>query len=261
MNILLLALAGAIAGMLAGLLGVGGGAIIVPVLVFVFEHQGVASGVLMQSAIGTSLATIAFTAVSSIRAHHAHRAIRWPIFWRMTPGILIGALLGASIAHLLPSRTLEIMFGLFLLFVAVQMARPTAAKSTGSLPRRRWMWLAGVVIGTASSLFGIGGAAIAVPFLARCGLAPVEAVASASALSLPLALAGTAGYILTGLRATGLPPFSVGYVVLPAFAGIVVASMLLAPLGARLAHRLRPLTLRRTFAVVLVVLGLNMLVR
>lgn len=261
MELLLLVLVGAIAGMLAGLFGIGGGAIIVPVLVFVFEHEGAAGGALMQSAIGTSLATIAVTAVSSIRAHHARRAIQWPIFWRLTPGILIGALLGASIAHQLPSRTLKIMFGIFLLVLAARMALPAVATAARPLPRSLWMWFAGILVGTASSLFGIGGAALSVPFLVRCGLSPVQAVATAAALSLPLALAGTAGYIVTGLQATNLPPYSFGYVVLPAFAGIVVASVLFAPLGARLAHRLRPLALRRTFAAVLVVLGLNMLLR
>lgn len=261
MDILILLLVGAVAGMLAGLFGVGGGAVIVPVLALVFEHQGVAHDVLMQSAIGTSLATIVFTAISAIRAHQARRAIRWPVFRQLTPGVLAGALAGASIAHLLPGETLQTLFGIFLLVLAALTARKALTASGGRLPRRPWMLLAGGAIGALSSLFGIAGAAMSVPFLTWCGLSPVQAVATAAALSLPMALAGTAGYVVTGWQATGLPPFSLGYVALPAFAGIVVASMLLAPLGARLAHRMRPLVLRRAFAVVLAVLGLHMLFR
>ena len=259
MDIVLLVLVGAVAGMLAGLFGIGGGVVIVPVLAFVFEHQGVASGALMQSAIGTSLATIVFTAISSIRAHHARGSIRWPVFWRLTPGILLGAVVGAAIAHILASDTLKIMFGVFLLFVAAQMARAAMRNSDRPLPRAPWLALAGGGIGTLSSLFGIGGGAISVPFLSWCGLPAVQAVATAAAIGLPIALAGTASYIVTGMQATDLPPLSVGYVVLPAFAGIVVASMLFAPLGARLAHRLRPLTLRRSFAVLLALFGVRML--
>ena len=259
MDILLLVLVGAIAGMLAGLFGIGGGVVIVPVLAFVFEHQGVATGALMQSAIGTSLATIVFTAISSIRAHHARGSIRWSVFRQLTPGILVGALAGGAIAHLLPSATLKTMFGVFLLFVAAQMAREMVASSTRQLPTRPWMVFAGAGIGALSSLFGIGGGAISVPFLTWRGLPPVQAVATAAAIGLPIASAGTLTYIVTGMQARDLPPLSLGYVVLPAFAGIVVASILFAPLGARLAHRLRPIVLRRLFAVLLAIFGLRML--
>lgn len=259
MDILALVLIGAVAGTLAGLLGIGGGAIIVPVLAVVFEHQGVGSGVLMQSAIGTSLATIVFTAVSSVRAHQKRGSIRWPVFWQLTPGIIIGALAGASIAHLLPGRVLKLLFGAFLLVIAIQMARPTMPKPNRPLPPIRWMTVAGGVIGTVSSLFGIGGASMSVPFLTWCSLRPVDAVGTAAAMGLPIAVAGTAAYVVTGWTAAGLPPLSLGYVALPAFGGIVVASTLCAPLGVRLAHKLRPATLRRLFAVLLVIFGLRLL--
>jgi uncharacterized membrane protein YfcA len=127
------------------------------------------------------------------------------------------------------------------------------------LPARRWMFLVGAAMGTLCSLFGIGGAALSVPFLTWCSLPAVEAIATAGAIGLPIALAGTLGYVITGMHADGLPPWSVGYVVLPAFAGIVFASMAFAPLGARLAHRLPQLTLRRIFAVFLGLLGLRLL--
>ncbi|HEX7043273.1 MAG TPA: sulfite exporter TauE/SafE family protein [Burkholderiales bacterium] len=259
MDVLLLVLIGAVAGMLAGLFGIGGGVVIVPVLAFVFENQGVAGDALMHCAIGTSLATIAFTAMSSVRAHHARGSIRWPVFRQLAPGIVVGALAGARVAHALASETLEVLFGFFLLFVAFQMVRPPPAAAQRQPPALGWMLLAGLGIGALSSLFGIGGGAISVPFLAWCGLTPVQAVATAAAIGLPIALAGTAGYIVTGLQAPALPPWSLGYVVLPAFAGIVAASMLFAPLGARLAHRLKPLVLRRAFGTLLALFGVRML--
>lgn len=258
MDMLLLALVGAVAGMLAGLLGIGGGGLIVPILALLFEYQGVAQAVIMQCAIGTSLATILFTAVSSVRAHHARGAVRWPVFWQLTPGILAGALGGTVIGHALPSETLQKAFGAFLLLVAVQMARPLKTHER-TPPARPWMVLAGLGIGGLSALFGIGGAAISVPFLGWCGVAPVQAIATAAALGLPIALAGTLGYVVTGLQAADLPPWSLGYVVLPALLGIVVASVVFAPLGAWVAHRLSPAMLRRVFAVLLVLFALRML--
>ena len=259
MDILALILVGAVAGTLAGLLGIGGGAIIVPVLAVVFEHRGVSSSALMQSAIGTSLATIVFTAISSIRAHQKRGSIRWAVVWNLTPGIAAGALVGASIAHVLPGKLLKVLFGVFLLVIAVQIAWPTMPKTNRPMPSRPWMVLAGGVIGVVSSLFGIGGASISVPFLMWCGLEPVAVVGTAVAMGLPIALAGTVGYVVTGMNAVDLPPLSVGYVVLPAFGGIVVASVLFAPLGARLAHKLRPVTLRRLFAALLVIFGTRLL--
>jgi len=258
-DILVLILLGAVAGTLAGLLGIGGGAIVVPVLAIVFEHQGVATGALMQAAIGTSLATIVFTAISATLAHQRRGSIRWRVFWDMTPGIVVGALIGASIAHWLPSKILKVVFGIFLLLIAVQMAWPTLPKTHRPMPSRPWMAAVGAFVGILSSLFGIGGATISVPFLTWCGLGVAQVVGTAAAMGLPVAVAGTVGYIVAGLSATDLPPLSVGYVVLPAFGGIVVASTLCAPLGVRLAHRLSPVTLRRLFAVLLVIFGLRLL--
>jgi uncharacterized membrane protein YfcA len=259
MDTLVLIVVGAVAGTLSGLLGIGGGAIIVPVLALLFEHQGMSDGVLMQAAIGTSLATIFFTSVSSVRAHHARRSIRWPVFWQLTPGIVVGTLIGAAVAHWLPGNVLKILFGAFLLLIAAQMARGQTLNSHRPLPRPRSMALAGGVIGALSALFGIGGGSLSVPFLTWCSLKPVEAIATSAAMGVPIALGGTIGYVVTGLYASGLPPWSVGYVVLPPFAGVVVASVLFAPLGARLAHRLPQLTLQRVFAALLVVLGLRLL--
>ena len=259
MEILILLLVGAAAGVMAGLLGVGGGVIIVPALVFLFERQGVHPDVVVQAAIGTSLATIVFTAMSSIRAHQRRGAIRWPIFWQLTPGVLAGALFGAAIAHVLPGKTLKVLFGVFLLLVAFELARGGATAGHRQLPGRPMMLVAGAVIGSLSSLFGVGGGSISVPFLTWCSVPVVQAVATASAIGLPIAIAGTIGYILTGLQAEGLPPASIGYVMLLPLVVIAIASVLLAPLGAWIAHRLPQVILRRVFAVFLTLVGLRLL--
>src|ERR1051325_1123461 len=170
MDVAALIIVGAVAGTLAGLLGIGGGAIIVPVLALIFEHQGLNPDVIMQAAIGTSLATIVFTAISSVHAHQARGAIRWPVFWQLTPGILIGALIGAAVAHRLPGNVLKPLFGAFLFVVAMQMARGMAVHAHRALPKWHWMWLAGAGIGFLSSLFGVGGGSLSVPFLTWCSL-------------------------------------------------------------------------------------------
>jgi hypothetical protein len=252
---------GGVAGMMAGLLGIGGGALIVPVLVIVFEGQGVNPAIIMQAALGTSLATISFTAISSTYAHHRRGAVNWTIFRQIAPGIVIGTFAGAFVADLMATRTLKILFIIFMFAVAAQFARGTTATAAHArgLPGRPGMGIAGLVIGVASALFGIGGGSLSVPFMTWCRVPVKQAVATAAAIGLPIALAGAAGYLWAGRDATGLPPWSVGYIVLPAFAGIVVASTLAAPLGARLAHRLPDKTLKRIFALFVAVLGVRML--
>lgn len=260
MEIPVLMAAGAIVGMLAGLLGIGGGALIVPVLVFFFERQGIGPDAVMQAAIGTSLATIIFTSLSSIRSHHVRGAIRWPVFRQITPGIVLGVIGGAAIAHWLPGETLRILFVIFALSIAAQMIRGRAGadKPPRPLPVYRWMACAGVVIGAVSSLFGIAGASLCVPFLTWFGVPAVQAVATASAIGFPVAVVGTASYIVTGWKVAGLPPWSVGYIVLPPLVGIVIASTLCAPLGVRLAHRLSRKALERIFAGFLIAMALRL---
>jgi hypothetical protein len=260
MEILTLVLMGGLAGIMAGLLGIGGGALIVPVLVIVFETQGVSSRVIMQSALGTSLATIVFTAMSSVMAHHRRGAVDWTIFRRIAPAIVIGTLVGAMVADVLASRVLQYMFVVFMFSVAVQMSRGTMAIAAHArLPGLAGMSTAGLVIGVASALFGIGGGSLSVPFMTWCSVPVKRAIATSAAIGLPIAVSGALGYIAAGLNEPGLPPWSVGYVVLPAFAGIVVASTLAAPLGARLAHRLPETMLRRIFALFVAILGVRML--
>ena len=252
-------LLGAFAGLVAGLLGVGGGLIIVPVLVFIFTGQGVAEHLIVHLAVGTSLATIVFTSISSVRAHHQHGAVLWPVFWQLTPGIVIGAWLGALFADVLASDQLRRFFGVFELLVAIQMTFNVKPRPHRQLPGRAGMVGAGSVIGAISAIVGIGGGTMTVPFLVWCNVAMRKAVATSSACGLPIAVAGATGFIVTGWNAVELPAYSSGYVYWPAFAGIEIASILSAPLGARLAHRLPAAQLKRIFAVLLYILGLRML--
>jgi uncharacterized membrane protein YfcA len=250
---------GAVAGLAAGLLGVGGGLIIVPVLSWLFHQQGIASEVLMQLAVGTSLATIVATSVSSAWAHYRHQAILLPVFLILTPGIIVGALLGAYVADALPEAGLRRVFAVFELLVAVQMffsLRPTAH---WQLPGRIGMVLAGMVIGLISAIVGIGGGTLTVPFLVACAVSIRNAIATSAACGFPIALAGSVGFIMAGWQQPGLPEYSLGYVYLPAFFGIIVVSVMTAPLGAWLAHHLPTVVVKRLFALFLLAVGIRML--
>ncbi len=260
MEIVTLLLMGGLAGVMAGLLGIGGGALIVPVLVIVFEDHGVNPQIIMQLALGTSLATIVFTSISSAGAYHRRGALDWAIFRRIAPAIVVGALIGAAIADHLGSRTLQWMFVVFMFAVAAQFARgTTVTRAHARLPGVLGMNLAGTIIGIASALFGIGGGSLSVPFMTWCSVSVKRAIGTSAAIGLPIAVGGAIGYIVAGWNEPSLPPWSFGYVALPAFAGIVVASTAAAPLGARLAHRLSEATLRRIFALFVALLGLRML--
>ena len=257
MELTTLLAAGALAGTAAGLLGIGGGVIIVPVLSLVFVDQGVAGDIIIKVAVGTSLATIVVTAISSIWAHHRHGAVRWPLARTMSGGVVVGALLGAWLADIIPGYWLTIGFILFLIAVSLQMAvGPVSAGR--SLPGAWSLRAVSAGVGVISALMGIGGGALHVPYLSWCGVPVRQAIATAAAIGFPLALASTLGFIVTGLDESLLPPHSLGYVNLPAFAGVVAASILFAPLGARLAHRLPERLLKRVFAAFLFLLALRM---
>lgn len=259
MDVLLLyLLTGAFAGTVAGLLGVGGGLIIVPILVFVFHRIGVADAVAVHLAIGTSLATMIVTSISSMRAHHRRGAVDWPVFRRLTPGIVAGALLGAAIADLLPSPVLRVVFAVFELLVAAQIGFNLHTSPQRQLPGNPAMTFTGVVIGAVSAVIGIGGGTMTVPFLVWGNMALRRAVATSSACGLPIAVAGAAGFVIAGWNETSLPEYASGYLYGPAFAAIALASLFFAPLGAKLAHTLPATMLRRFFAVFLAVLGIRM---
>jgi len=252
----LLLLLGIIAGTLAGLLGVGGGIIIVPTLVWIFHSQPeIPNTSIMQIAIGTSLATISITSISSIIAHHRYGAVQWRIVWQLTPGIILGALFGAIIADTLTSDTLQKIFALFIILVSVQFFFAPAPHR--QLPRH--LYLAGMFIGQISALVGIGGGSLTVPFLVWCNINIRNAIGTSAACGFPIALFGTIGFIATGWNTKTLPAWSSGYIYWPAFVAITPMTLLFAQVGAKLAHSIPVKTLKQIFALFLVVIGIKML--
>ena len=249
---------GAIVGVVAGLLGVGGGLIIVPVLIMIFQYQDISSDILVHLAIGTSLATIMITSLSSIWAHHQHGAVLWPVFLKLVPGIIIGAWIGAYIAQQLQTDMLRIVFGVFEFYVAVQMSLNIKPKPHRVLPKTGGMFISGNVIGGVSSIVGIGGGSLTVPFLVWCNINMRQAVATSAACGLPIAVAGSIGFAVTGWSESNLPEHTSGYIYWPAFLGIVLTSVLFAPLGAKWAHQLPVAKLKMIFALLLFVLAAKM---
>jgi len=246
-------------GFLAGLLGIGGGMVMVPMLVFVFTAKGFPVEHMMHLALATALATIAFTSLSSVRAHHRHGGVDWAVARTMAPGILTGSLMAALAAGFIPTRPLAIFFTGFMFYAAAQMFVEIKPRAGRQLPGRAGLFAAGASIGAISSVLAAGGAFLSIPFLAWCNLPLKRAIGTAAANGFPIAVAGTVGYVLQGSRVPDLPEWSLGYVYLPALLLIVAASMPMAPLGARLAHRLPVKRLRVVFALMLFALGLRML--
>jgi hypothetical protein len=251
-------LTGAFVGFAAGLLGIGGGLIIVPVLTTVFAvflhfDQSV------HLAIGTSLATILVTSLSSVRAHHGHGAVRWDLVKLLAFGVLIGAFFGGWSSQFFASNVLGIIFGVLEVLIALNMLLAMKPSPSRELPGPVGNTIAGSVIGSVSSLVGIGGGTLTTPYLVWNNISMHQAIATSTAVSLPVALAGTLGFMIGGMEAQNLPTMATGYIYWPAFAGIVVASIFTAPLGARLAHRLPVKTLKRVFGVFLLVLAAKML--
>ncbi len=258
--ILELAALGLATGLLAGLLGIGGGMIMVPFISAMLGARGVAPGLAVKMAIATSMATIIFTSMSSVRAHHQKGAVRWDIVRGLAPGIVGGAMVASlGVFSLLKGALLYFVFASFVSFSAVQMflnKKPAAARQ---LPGTPGLLGAGGVIGFLSGLVGAGGGFVSVPFMTWCNVAIHNAVATSAALGFPIALANVIGYILAGQGLHDLPPYSVGYLWLPALIVIACCSVLMAPLGARAAHALPVSKLKRAFAMVLIALALYML--
>ncbi|QLG88872.1 sulfite exporter TauE/SafE family protein [Chitinibacter bivalviorum] len=250
---------GLIAGFLAGLLGVGGGLVIVPALLAVFHLAGILPEHQQHLALGTSLATIMFTGIASVRAHHAKGAVRWDIVRQITPGIIAGTFIGAQIAGLISTRGLQWIFVVFAYVVAAQMLLDLKPKPSRQLPARSGMLSVGGVIGVLSSWVGIGGGSLSVPFLSACNVPVKTAIGTSSAIGVPIALAGAAGYIASGWGIASLPNYSLGYVYIPALLGIVLASFPMAKVGAAVAHRLPVPTLKKCFAALLIILASKML--
>lgn len=249
---------GAATGFAAGLLGIGGGMLMVPFLTMLFDATGFPPAQVVKVAIATSLATILFTSLSSVRAHARRGAVRWDIAKTLAPGIVLGSLLGAQVTAALRGDVVAIGFGAFVALMATQMLVARAAHPHRVLPGPAARFGMGTAIGTASALVGAGGGFITVPFLTRCNVRIHEAVATSAACGFPIALAGTAGYVYAGWGLS-LPDGTLGYVNLPALAAIVVASVLTAPLGAKVAHAMDVRALRKLFAMLLYVLAVYML--
>jgi uncharacterized membrane protein YfcA len=257
-ELLLYLATGTVTGIFSGLFGVGGGLIIVPMLCFLFASHGFPSAHIMHLALGTSLATIVFTSISSARAHHQRSGVNWIVVLRITPGIIVGTLLGAWLAAQMSTNWLKLVFVIFVFCVGTQLLLDFRPNPTGRQPGATLIFCAGTLIGAVSSLAGIGGGTLSVPFLIFCNYPLRQAVGSSSAIGLPIALSASAGFLFTGMQVQGLPPMSAGFIYLPALAGIAVASVLTAPIGAWLAHRLPVPTLRKMFALLLYAVGIKL---
>jgi len=256
-----LLLLGSVTGFLAGLLGIGGGMLMVPFMTFILTAKGYPADYTVKMAVATSLATICFTSMTSVLAHHRRGAVLWPIVRLLAPGILLGSLVGAQLAVALPGKVLSVLFAVFVAFSATQMFLDRKPKPSRILPGRLGTFSMGWVIGMLSSLVGAGGAFVSVPFMTWCNVKIHDAVGTSAALGFPIALAGTLGYIWAGQGMPEMPPGSIGYLYLPGLIVVSLASMCTAPLGARTAHRMDIRPLKKVFAVVLYVLAAYFLFR
>jgi uncharacterized membrane protein YfcA len=250
---------GAFVGFFSGLLGIGGGSAMVPVLAFVFAAEGYADAVHL--ALGTAIATMLFTSVASVRSHHLRKAVNWTVLRALAPGVLGGTFAGALLAGVLDVRLLSIAFTALIFYFAFQMLRTQRPAHEGRVPRWTGMSAFGAFIGFISSLSATGGASLVVPFLVKRNIAIHDAIGTAAAVGWPIAAAGALGYALAGWHAEQLPAHTIGYVYLPALAGVALASVLMAPVGAAVAHRTSGRTLRKAFALVLFALATTMLVK
>jgi uncharacterized membrane protein YfcA len=258
--ILELAALGICTGFLAGLLGIGGGMVMVPFITFMLSHRGVDADLAVKMAIATSMATIIFTSVSSVRAHHKRGAVRWDLVKGLAPGIVLGSMIGSlGVFAMLKGSYLAIFFGLFVGFSATQMFLDKKPAPSRQVPATAGLMGAGGVIGFISGLVGAGGGFISVPFMTWCNVAIHNAVATSAALGFPIAVANVAGYIISGMSVEGLPADAFGFIWVPALAVIAACSVFTAPLGAKAAHMLPVKKLKRVFASVLYVLAAYML--
>jgi len=254
-------LLGSITGFLAGLLGIGGGMLMVPFISIILSSKGFPHEYAVKIAVATSLATICFTSLSSVYAHQRRGAVIWPIFRQLSPGILLGSLIGAQVAVALPGKVLNILFAIFITFSATQMFLNKKPKPSRTMPGRPGTFGMGSVIGMVSALVGAGGAFISVPFMTWCNVKIHDAVGTSSALGFPIALAGTLGYIWAGQDMPAMPPGSIGYIYLPGLLIIALASVCTAPFGARTAHKIDITPLKKVFGVILYILAAYFVMR
>ncbi|HFB66053.1 MAG TPA: sulfite exporter TauE/SafE family protein [Aeromonadales bacterium] len=259
-DIILLLSSGALVGLLAGLLGIGGGLIVVPILLYLLPQFGIHAELVTHMAIATSMATIVVTSIASVRAHNRHGTILWHVFWAMVPGIIIGGLLGSYATKYIPSENLKMIFGIFALLIATQMIFKFRPSFNLKEPGKFRLAISGAIISTISALVGIGGGSLTVPYLSFWNTKMAKAVGTSSAIGLPLSISGTVGFIIAGLQIPDRPAYSLGYVYLPAFLGIVLVSSFTAQLGARLVLKLSSKILTRIFASFLIIIGLDIII-
>ncbi len=252
-------LIGSVAGLIAGLFGLGGGVLIVPALAWLYSAYQFPAEMVMIMAVATSLATIVFTALSAIYTHHRLQAIKWTYVFRLTPGVLLGAGIGSWLADYLAAEELKRLFIIYLLFVGIRMAFPSQQKKRNNINKHGPDYCMGGVIGFVSSLLGIGGGTITVPYLLLRQLQMKNAVAVSSVCGLPIAISSTVSYMLLGWNVELLPKWSLGYIYLPALTGIILCSTLTAPLGAKLANKLPAKQVKRYFSVVLFLIAFKMI--
>ena len=255
-----LILLGLCTGFLAGLLGIGGGMIMVPFLTIILSGRGVAPDLSVKMAIATSMATIIFTSISSVRAHHKRGAVRWDLVKGLAPGIVLGGMIASmGVFALLKGAWLALFFAAFVSFSATQMFLDKKPAPSRQVPGTAGLLGAGGIIGFLSGLVGAGGGFVSVPFMAWCNVAIHNAVATSAALGFPIALANVVGYVISGQGLQNLPEHSFGYLWLPALGVIAVCSVFTAPIGAKAAHKLPVKQLKRAFASILYLLAAYML--
>ncbi len=257
MELIIFLAIGALAGFAAGLFGVGGGLVIVPILYVVFTQMGYDPAVVMHLALGTSLATIIVTSISSLMAHNKNGAVLWPVFKNLAPGLVVGSFLGAGIAGLLSREHLQLVIGVFVIWVAYNMfmGAKKVVDENKALPSTAAQVAAGTGIGVASAIFGIGGGSLTVPYLNHSGVVMQKAVGTSAACGLPIAIAGALGFMFFGMKEQVNVPNTIGFIHIYAFFGISLMSFFTAKIGAKAAHILSPSMLKKCFAIMLFVVG------
>ncbi len=250
---------GAFVGFLAGLLGIGGGMTLVPVLAAMFTAQQFAPEHTVHLALGTGMASVMFTSSASVRTHHRLGGVDWALVRRMGPGMVVGTLLATALSGWMPQRALALAFAAIVYVGATQILLGRKPSAGRALPGTPALLGIGLLIGVVCGLVSAGGAFITVPFMLFCGVAMTTAIGTGAALGVPVAVVGTIGFVFSGWAVPELPPLALGFVYGPALVGIVAGSVLTAPMGARAAHRLPVTTLRRIFAGLLYVLATKML--
>lgn len=251
---------GTLIGFLAGLLGIGGGILIIPVLLFLFKLQAIPASIAMHLAVGTSLAAVVISSASSVFAHAKKGAVLFPLVKQCAPGCVLGGIFGVLIATQIHSVYLERIFGLFLVVAALNILFRVEPTTTREMPRGRFLFTSSVILGILGGLLGVGGGIFMIPFFQWCGLSMRNSIATAAACIFSLAAVATIGYILFGLSATDLPRWSTGFLYWPAFLGISLTSAIFAPFGVRAAHAMPTHLLRKIFALLLFLVAAKMLI-